>query len=287
MIDATTRITNIMRSTTLGFFLASLVGTSLCSPDRHALLARDEQVRRFEERYLDTVNYQFPNRTIKLIGYKKILMAAPEIEDLESAIVDRPHEWDAITSAYYDPVERAMRVYFPVQRALVRHQGKLIEASDLGEFPHSAIDGDCAVVGRYQTDQVRGVPGNRIHEGIIYLAEPSHVVRRHGEGRNIHVYDFGWRHGSHHHEHGALERRKDGDGGSCFQNHGNRVCSIVYNINEGRCTRPKGTIKDCIDYNGWPKKNCNNHSDKLAFPLSDCFVSVARGHCWNELERAL
>lgn len=91
----------------------------------------------------------------------------------------------------------------------------------------------------------------------------------------------------HSHDEGELKKRKDGDKGSCYQNHGNRVCSIVYNINEGRCTRPSGTIKECIDYNGWPHKNCNNHSDKLAFPLSDCFVSVAKGHCWNELERAI
>lgn len=266
-------------------FLLSLIPLALAVPDLHALRARDDAIHRFEERFLDTMSYAHPNHTVKLIGFKKILMSGGELADLEHAIATRPAEWDAITSAYYDPVERAMRVYFPVQKALVKHQGSLIEANELGEFPHEHIEGDCAVIGRYQTDQVRGVPGNRIEDGIIHLAEPSLAIRKHG---NVHVYDFGWRHGSHHHEHGVgLKPRKDGDGGSCFQNHGNKVCSIVYKIDEGRCTRPKGTIKDCIDYNGWPHKNCNNHSDKLAFPLSDCFVSVARGHCWNELERAL
>ncbi|KAK0627646.1 hypothetical protein B0T14DRAFT_140816 [Immersiella caudata] len=244
----------------------------------------------FEQSYLNTFSYSLPNITIKLIGYKKIIMSPTELSDLEHAIATRPSEWASITSAHYDPVERAMRVYFPVQRALVRHKGELVEASDLGELEHERIEGDCAVVGRYQTEEVRGVRNNRVEGGLIWLREESQVVRRYGEGGNLHVYDFGWRHGMHSHEHGedgALVRRKDGDGGSCFQNHGGRVCSIVYGINEGRCTRPKGTIKECIDYNGWPFKNCKNHSDKKAFPMSDCFVAVARGHCWNEVEDAL
>ncbi|KAK1752165.1 hypothetical protein QBC47DRAFT_416644, partial [Echria macrotheca] len=275
----------------LALILTTLLTTStLAAPDRHALLARDEAIRRFEERYLDTLSYELPNNTIKLVGFKKIIMTSGELSDIEEAIASRPAEWDAITSAYYDPVERAMRVYFPVQRALVRHGGALVEASDMGELPHVTIDGDCAVLGRYQTDEVRGVAANRIENGIIHLVEPATVLRKHGQTQNVHVYDFGWRHGMHHHDHdhdGSVRKRGDGDGGSCYQNHGSKVCSVVYKIDEGRCKRPSGTIKECIDYNGWPHKNCNNHSDKLAFPGSDCFVAVARGHCWNELERAL
>jgi hypothetical protein len=100
------------------------------------------------------------------------------------------------------------------------------------------------------------------------------------------MYDFGWRAGSHAHghDHKGLEGRKEGEGGSCKQNHGGRVCSLVYKINHKRCKRDFG---GCIDYNGWPKKNCKNHSDKWAFPNSDCFEAVARGHCWNEIDRAL
>ncbi|KAK0643240.1 hypothetical protein B0T16DRAFT_415558 [Cercophora newfieldiana] len=213
-------------------------------------------------------------------------MTPSELADIEHAIATRPSEWDELTSAYYDPVEQAMRVYFPVQRALVRHQGRFVEATDLGELEHEHIEGDCAVVGRYQTEEVRGVKGNRVEGGLIYLREESPVVRKHGG--NVHVYDFGWRQGmhSHSHSHEGVERRKDGDGGSCFENHGGKVCSIVYKIDQGRCTRPK-PLRDCIDYNGWPFKSCNNHSDKKAFPGSDCFVAVARGHCWNEVEDAL
>ena len=261
----------------------------------HSIQSRDLQIRTFEQRYINNMQYSLPNSTIKLVGFKKIHMSLPELDDLEYSINALPDEWESLQlehGAYYDAVERVMRVYFPVQRALVWHGGELVEANDLGELPHGSIDGDCAVVGRYQTEQVRGVPGkNRIEDGIIHLVEPSPVQRKHGGG-NVHVYDFGWREGMmhhhHHHEHeehhdGHHLEAREGSGGSCYQNHGNKVCSIVYNINEGRCARPSGVIKECIDYNGWPFKNCNNHSDKKAFPGSDCFVSVARGHYWNEL----
>jgi len=281
-----------MKTTTL-LGLAALLSPSFASPSppsSAAILARDTQLRAFEERYLNSMEYNLPNSTIKLIGFKKILMTPSELADLERNIAALPTEWDDIKTAYYDPVERAMRVYFPVQRALVHHQGKLVEATDMGELHHGKVDGDCAVVGRYQTEQVRGVPANRVEGGIIHLREPSKVLRRDGEGGNVHVYDFGWRRGTHHHEHHheeGVEKRKEGEGGSCYQNHGNKVCSIVYKIDQGRCTRPKGTIKECIDYNGWPFTSCNNHSDKKAFPLSDCFVAVAQGHCWNEIDGAL
>lgn len=272
---------------TLLLTLFSLPST-LATPRPEALAARDLSIRRFEERYLNTLSYALPNNTIKLIGYKKIIMTPSELFDLEHAIATQPSEWESLSSAYYDPIDRAMRVYFPVERALVRHRGKLVEASDMGELPHSNIEGDCAVVGRYQTASVRGLPkANRIEDGIIYLREESPIVRRHTSGGNVHVYDFGWRRGMHDHGHGDKSKRGEREGGSCFQNHGNKVCSIEYGIDEGRCTRPKGTIKECIDYNGWPFKNCNNHSDKKAFPGSDCFVAVARGHCWNEVEDAL
>jgi hypothetical protein len=266
-------------------FTAPILSATLSAS---SIRARDEAIQRFEKRYLDAMSYTHPNHTVKLLGYKKIIMTPDEILDLESHIASLPQEWEDITSAYYDPVERTMRIYFPVENALVYHKGELTEANHLGEYPHSMIDGDCAVVGRYQTSHVTGVPANRIENGVIYLSEPSPVLRKHG---NVHVYDFGWRHGMHHHdedhEHHGLSARGDEDGGTCYQNHGNRVCSIAYGINEGRCSRPSGTIRDCIDYNGWPFKNCGNHSDKKAFPLSDCFVAVAKGHCWNEVERAL
>jgi hypothetical protein len=171
----------------LPILLLSLLSSALSTP---SLSSADLSLRAFEQSYLNTLSYALPNTTIKLVGFKKITMSPSELADLEHAIATRPAEWAAITSAYYDPVERAMRVYFPVQRALVRHGGKLIEASDMGELEHEVVDGDCAVVGRYQTEEVKGVSNNRVEGGMIWLREESKVVRRYGGG-NVHVYDFG------------------------------------------------------------------------------------------------
>jgi hypothetical protein len=178
-----------------------------------------------------------------------------------------------------------MRVYFPVENALMVHDNDLIEASEMGEHPHhETINGDYAVVGRYKTDKIHGTSANRVEDGIVWLREPAKPVRMYGDKQNVLMYDFGWRAGSHAHGHGGLEGRKEGEGGSCKQNHGGRVCSQVYNINHRRCPRD---FSGCIDYNGWPRKNCRRHSDKWAFPGSDCFEAVARGHCWSEIDRAL
>jgi len=247
------------------------------------LRARDYDVQRFEERFLDSMAWQHPNHTIKLVGYKKIIMTDAQLADLEHNIHHKPDEWASFTSAFYDTHEKTLRVYFPVEGALVYHDDKLVEATHMGEYPHhEMMSGDCSVVGRYKTEQVHGVPGNRVEDGIVYLAEPAAPVRTYGPKSNVYVYDFGWREGPHVHEEHPHHRRseEEGKGGSCKQNHGNRVCSLVYNINHGRCDRD---YRDCIDYNGWPRKNCKNHSDKSAFLGSDCFTSVARGHCWNEI----
>ncbi|EON67271.1 hypothetical protein W97_06524 [Coniosporium apollinis CBS 100218] len=246
-------------------------------PTPPSLAARDDAIRRFESRFIDesSTRYEHSNMTVKLVGYKKIIMTPDARADLEENIRQRPDEWEAFTNAYYDPHEKTMRIYFPVEGALLYHHGELIEASSLGEYPHEMIGGDCAVVGRYQTDQVTGLAWNKIKDGIIHLDEPSLPVRQYG---NIFVYDLGWREGGHDHHRGR--KRAEGHGGSCKQNHGGKVCSQVYKINHGRCPRD---YSGCIDYNGWPKKDCNNHSNKWAFPGSDCFTSVARGHCWSEI----
>jgi hypothetical protein len=253
------------------------------------LQARDLRIQKFEERFLDSLQWQHNNHTVKLVGYKKIIMSDPEIADLQHNIKTLPAEWEAFTNAYYDPHEKTMRVYFPVEGALMYHHGELVEASQMGEYPHhEMIGGDCHVVGRYKTNQVHGVEGNIVKDNIIFLAEPAPPVRVYGDRGNVFMYDFGWREGTHAHghdrDHGRRNKREDGEkkGGSCKENHGGRVCSQVYNINHGRCPRD---YSGCIDYNGWPKKNCNNHSDKWAFPNSDCFTAVARGHCWNEIPK--
>ncbi|KAF9872856.1 hypothetical protein CkaCkLH20_09719 [Colletotrichum karsti] len=255
----------------------------LLLPLTTALTPRDISIQTFERAFLSTIPWSHPNHTTKLIGFKRILLTPSQHAHLASSIASSPAQWAAFTSAYHDPDERTMRVYFPVENALMYHHDALIEANTHGEHPHEEIAGDLAVLGRYRTDAVTGVPGNVLRDGVIYLAEPAYPVRRYGEAGNILVYDFGWREGAHEHSHEhdrTIGPRAEGKGGSCKQNHGGRVCSQVYGINHGRCPRD---YSGCIDYNGWPVKSCKDHGNKFAFPGSDCFTAVARGHCWNEI----
>jgi len=251
------------------------------------LEARDYQIQEFEKRFLDTIDWEHDNHTVKLVGYKKIIMTDAQLGDLEHRIKTYPQEWHDFSAAFYDPRERTMRVYFPVENALVYHGKDLVEATHMGEFPlHDKLHSNCQVVGRYQTEQVHGTSGNRIENGIVYLHEPAAPVRVYGDKQNILMYDFGWREGQHAHgddghSHGRSVKRDKGEkkGGSCRQNHGGKTCSQVYKINHGRCPRD---YSSCIDYNGW-RPNCKNKSSKWAFPGSDCYTAVARGHCWNEI----
>ena len=274
---------NILISTLTLFSYFSLSTANPLGENR--LAARDFAIQKHEERFINTLNWEHPNTTIKLVGYKKIIMTDAQLQDLESNIKHHPSEWDDFVNSFYDPHERTMRVYFPVEGALLYHDNELIEATHMGEHPHhEMLNGDYAVMGRYKTEEVHGTAANRVEDGIVWLHEPAVPVRMYGENNNVMMYDFGWRHGSHAHDHSGLTSRGEKSGGSCKQNHGGRVCSQVYKINHGRCKRD---YSGCIDYNGWPKKNCKNHSDKWAFPGSDCFTAVARGHCWNEIDRAL
>jgi hypothetical protein len=188
-----------------------------------------------------------------------------------------------------------LRIYFPVNSALISHGETTIEANDLGEFDVESVDGDYAVLGRYQTDHVHGVDGNIIKDGVIYLAEPVYPHRAVG---NVFVYDFGYKDVHHHHGHSRRMIVPDGssggeDGGDteppsnpdatnkgCVANHGEINCSDTYNIHEGRCPEVKTT---CMDYNGF-FTDCQKANKFKYFLGSDCSVSVARGNCWNEME---
>lgn len=262
------------------------------------LAARDHEIDQFERRFLDTLGWEHANDTVKLVGFKRIIMPEDQLDDLHDHATRSLVEWDQFPSAYYEPYERAVRLYFPVKNALVYHGDDLVEASHLGEYPaHDRLHGDCRVVGRYQTDQVHGTAGNRVEGGVVYLGEPEAPVRAYGDPGNVLMYDFGWREGPHAHGHGKRQGVRPGpvveagaaageaghDGGSCLENHGGKTCSEVYNINQGRCERD---YSGCIDYNGW-WPNCEGKGGWKAFFMSDCFVSVTRGNCWNEVPPAV
>lgn len=271
---------------TLFASLAAALSLALASPldlSPRDLVARDQEVDQFERRFLDTLGWEHDNHTVKLVGYKRIILPEDQINEIHEHAKRSPADFEQFPGAYYDPYERSLRLYFPVQNALVYHGDELVEASKLGEYPaHERLHGDCHVVGRYQTEQVHGTAGNHIQDGIVYLTEPAPPVRVYGDGGNVLMYDFGWREGPHGHAHGKREEEGH-DGGSCLENHGGKTCSETYGINNGRCPRD---YSSCIDYNGW-EPNCKEKGGYKAFLGSDCYSAVLMGNCWNEVPPAL
>jgi hypothetical protein len=241
----------------------------------HALPAHDWQLAEFEERFIGGLDYQLSNKSIKLVGYKKIQIPATDLRQFEDQYFTHHAEWK-MDSAYYDQPSATLRIYFPVEAALVEHGGKLVEANHLGELDLEEVKGDCAVLGRKQTDHVTGVEGNIIKDGIIYLADRNQPQHRIG---NVHVYDFGDK-VIHDHDHDHHLAKRDGKR-SCMNNHGGPNCSDKFNIHQGRCPRRSDL---CVDYNGYTT-NCRKGGWNKYIKVigSDCGVALSRGHCWNEL----
>jgi hypothetical protein len=88
-----------------------------------------------------------------------------------------------------------------VESALVEVDGGVIEASTLGELDIGPADPalrTIGVIGRQQTPAIRGVKGNIVKNGIIYLSRKN--VPDHVSGQ-LYVFDFGIKvlmdHGAH------------------------------------------------------------------------------------------
>jgi len=233
----------------------------------------------YEDGYINSRSYKHPNNTVKLVGCKKLKIPDSEVAGFEDHYYTNYRELQEFDSHFYDEVNREIRIYFPVQNALVEHGGQLTEANELGEFALDTLDSDYAVLGRYQTDHVRGVDGNIIKDGIIYLADKVHPHRRLG---NVFVYDFGYKDlHDHDHDHDHQKRCENllCPSKGCVKNHGGKNCSDQFGIHHGRCPFNANT---CMDYNG-PGSTCNK-ADRLRYFIgSDCASAVAAGHCYNEM----
>jgi hypothetical protein len=256
-----------------------------------ALSPRSINIATFEEHFINSLVSRSPSEssntsTITLVGYKSIPIEPEHVADFEKDYYANVSLWG--DSRVYDRQARAVRAYFPVAGALVGlgTRGEHVEADLLGRVPSGHADEDLPhlgnalhVLGRRQTEQVTGVEGNIVRDGVIYLAEPAKPVRH--VGRAV-VYDFGGKelhsHGEHGHPH-VEKRAKKG----CLQNHNGKNCSKAYGISKGRC--PMNT-KVCMDYNGIVT-DCKNYSSGWKkyrnFVGSDCDVSLGKGHCWNEV----
>jgi hypothetical protein len=104
----------------------------------------------YEERYINSRSYKHPNETVKLVGCKKMKIPSSEIEDFEDHYYTNYHELKKFESHFYNEANQEIRIYFPVENALVEHGDKMIEANELGEFEMDSVDGDYAVLGRNQ-----------------------------------------------------------------------------------------------------------------------------------------
>lgn len=251
-----------------------------------------EVVRRelhtYEEGFINSRSYKHPNATVKLIGCKKIKIPEADVDEFAEAWHANSEVMKRLERHFYDAASQELRIYFPVENALVEHGSHMIEANELGEFEIDRLDGDYAVVGRYQTDHVRGVDGNIIKDGVIYLSERVLPHRRVG---NVFVYDFGYKDLHDHdddHDHGLEKRCENVECPSkgCVKNHGGVNCSKKFGISKGRCAMRKDV---CMDFNGVAVHitGCSRPTSKakriLQFPGSDCDYAVGAGHCYNEV----
>ncbi|EDN02736.1 predicted protein [Histoplasma mississippiense (nom. inval.)] len=72
------------------------------SPTQAAQLATRD-ITMFEERFLNSLEYQLPNNTIKLIGFKKVKVPEHELGDLNQHYMSNPKEWGKLNNYFYDP----------------------------------------------------------------------------------------------------------------------------------------------------------------------------------------
>lgn len=180
---------------TLALTILSPLATATPTPP-----TQDPTLAQFEERFVNSLPYTSDNATtLRLVGFKRMALPAADVAAFEKAWNDPPSEWrrrdegSATTGRHeehfwYDRVRREVRVYFPVEGALLRRGGaeqgdgdEFVEADGLGqvvgvgEMVKRDVDGEGrarAVVGRRATDQVSGVEGNVIRDGIMYVLFP-------------------------------------------------------------------------------------------------------------------
>lgn len=177
-----------------------------------------------EERFINARSYKHRNSTVKLVGCKKMPVPHDGVDAFERGWYASLHEHEELGRHFYDASRHELRVYFPVENALVEHRGKLLEANELREFELDELDGDYAALGRYQTDAVRGVDANIIRDDLRKRCDEIGCPNQ-----------------------------------GCVKNHGGLNCSNKFNINQGRCPFRSDI---CMDFNGW-FTDCVRHTDKV------------------------
>ena len=221
---------------------------------------------------------------VKLIGFKTIYIDDESVSDFNHFFFDHRETYDTIKGFHYDPEKAEMRIYFPVNGAIIKSGIAQYETSAIGDVQlgSNADIASFKVIGRKRTDRVVGVRANIIRNDTIFLAQSVGVD--HLIDNNVLVFDFGEK--MLHNHHGMIW--KDGKAVSpraipCYQNHGGMICTYVTGIHNLNCPILSNTV--CMDYNGHVT-DCVNYSSGWKrfrnFAGSDCQIATSRGYCWNE-----
>lgn len=267
-------------------------GNSLTELETEKLILEKEQ------KFVESLQSHSKNG-LQLIGYQTVHIDEASVEDFNNYYTENKNDIDNTTEYFYDPENAELRIYFPVESALIDVNGQILEATESGSVALDirGIDLNAVeVIGRKVTEHVTGVSTNIVKDDIIYLdkaRKPDHIIND-----NVLVCNFGPREiGNHeHHSHDHDGPGKKSGKVSCMGNHGGYTtgppwyswrwynCSAKYNIYNGRCNHNSNV---CMDYNGY-STDCVNHSGGWKkyrnWVGSDCASAQARGHCWNEVE---
>ena len=199
---------------------------------------------------------------VKLIGFKTIYIDEKSVDDFNGFYFENQQEIDMLKGFYYDPESAQIRIYFPVNGAIIKSKAIKYGATVIGDLRLNSGSNipSIKVIGRKRANRILGVRANIIHRDTILLAKS--VAVDHVVDDSILVFDFGKKilHDT------AVMKEKDRKSTNsrslpCYQNHGGVNCTIAFPaVSQGRCPISSRTV--CMDYNGiWT--NCVKYSSGI------------------------
>lgn len=237
------------------------------------------------------LNLEIPDSKIQLIGYKTIIIPEDERDEFR-AYFGKMEEFVNNKQIFFDEENASFFImYCPLADAIIINNGDTLIADSKGYInintTNSKFDNKTTLIGRKKTDNILGTGNCTRTNNYILFKRPlkTHKVN----GKTLY-YDLGIRNCSTQcsESNKSLVRKIlskinpeqgcENENVSCIENHGGVNCSTAFDINQGRC---KFNPNVCMDYNGWGSDCIDGKT--INFPGSDCFISILKGHCWNEI----
>lgn len=249
----------------------------------------EEFEREYITKFYDTISAS--PTSIKLIGFKTIPIEENQRKEFLEYLNIHEKELNQNNNHYFAADGSFVRIYFPMNEAIVLNNGVSYEADENGILDYGndtravSKNANIVIIGRKKSEFVVGTGSNIITGNEILLRDPLNTKSRVKETENkqyVYVYDLGIR--EFHDDHGEESvNERSGYKVTCYANHRNRNCTTAFGY-YGRCARQRVT---CLDYNGWVT-DCKKYSKTdwrryRNFPGSDCAYAMGRGQCWNEL----